>query len=573
MYRQKIDRLKMLSGALLELVKADKTAYRNVENALKRLDKLELNLMLLGQFKRGKSTLANCFIGKKVMPTSTVPLTAVATEVRFGENERMTVVFKNGDEISKLITKIAEYVTEEGNPKNRKAVDHVNIYCKADFLKDGLVLIDTPGIGSTFLHNTRATRDYLPNCDAALLLISADSPLSVEETEFIKSIKRYAPKIFFVLNKCDFYSKKEIDKMKEHIENELKRLGLEVSLIPISARLGLEGKINNNKQLLKESGLDALELTLKEFLYKNKNDVLLEAVRLKIYSVSESLYNNIGSQYAALDLDTKDLQGRSLEFHKQLENIKHLATMYPNTIEPELSGVMAVIDKDISAARQELTTAIYLEVKAELENARGTKENPIDQANKLIKFVVEAKLGKWWKTEDRKIKGDVESIQERYNGMANEANLRLAKISNKMFDFKPKTISRTCSIDMPTDFSFGIQAFGTEFMFVPRLNNILPPGMLRKKLLRELEEKIYEVVDMNLGRIRYDYLQRLEKGGERFAKYLLKDITKLQKEIETGLEKGSSLAGKTMEEKKRAKTELNRQLKIALRIMREAARK
>ena len=67
-----------------------------------------------------------------------------------------------------------------------------------------MALIDTPGIGSTFRHNTEATVNFLPQCDAALFVVSADPPITEVEVEFLKLARRKLARLFFILNKMDY---------------------------------------------------------------------------------------------------------------------------------------------------------------------------------------------------------------------------------------------------------------------------------------------------------------------------------------------------------------------------------
>lgn len=52
-------------------------------------------LLVLGDMKRGKSTLLNAIIGEKILPTGVNPCTAVLTIVRYGENKQVTIHFNN----------------------------------------------------------------------------------------------------------------------------------------------------------------------------------------------------------------------------------------------------------------------------------------------------------------------------------------------------------------------------------------------------------------------------------------------------------------------------------------------
>jgi GTPase SAR1 family protein len=135
------------------------------------------NLVVLGQFKRGKTTLINALLGAEILPTAVVPLTSIATILRYGEALNIKVYFNDGriEEIEPA--SLHQYVTEKGNPKNEKDVREVIITYPSLYLKDGVRLIDTPGVGSIYEHNTDVAYRYLPKSDAALFLLSVDQPL------------------------------------------------------------------------------------------------------------------------------------------------------------------------------------------------------------------------------------------------------------------------------------------------------------------------------------------------------------------------------------------------------------
>ncbi|MFH0958224.1 MAG: dynamin family protein, partial [Pseudomonadota bacterium] len=182
-----------------------------------RLNEGRFHLAILGQFKRGKSTLLNAFLGEAILPTSVVPLTAIPTFVEYGPERKITIRYQDNrppDEFSNKsvdeINKILEaFVTEEGNPENHLGVLQVEILHQAPILKHGVVLIDTPGIGSTFTHNTQATLNFLPQCDAALFVVSADPPLTEVESQFLQDVFPKVSQLFFIFNKIDYLNDRE----------------------------------------------------------------------------------------------------------------------------------------------------------------------------------------------------------------------------------------------------------------------------------------------------------------------------------------------------------------------------
>ncbi|MDA8341398.1 MAG: dynamin family protein [Actinomycetota bacterium] len=118
-----------------------------------RLESKQFHILVLGEFKRGKSTLVNALVGHPVLPTGVLPLTAVATEVHFGVEET-TVVHTDGSRRAIEREELATYVTEAANPGNRLGVEHVEVGVEEVFPVPGVVLVDTPGVGSVHAHNT-----------------------------------------------------------------------------------------------------------------------------------------------------------------------------------------------------------------------------------------------------------------------------------------------------------------------------------------------------------------------------------------------------------------------------------
>ena len=100
------------------------------------------------------------------------------------------------DDVKRIHSLLLSYVTEEQNPQNRLSVQKATLECKSPILENGTVLIDTPGFGSTHLHNTKTSIDLLANCDASLFLLSADLPITQTEVEFQTS--KTAARLFLI---------------------------------------------------------------------------------------------------------------------------------------------------------------------------------------------------------------------------------------------------------------------------------------------------------------------------------------------------------------------------------------
>lgn len=147
-------------------------------------------LAVLGQFKRGKSMLLNALLGADALPTGVIPVTAIPMFLQAAPTARLRVTFiacrieeSDADGPAALRQRLTAYVTEGANPRNMLGIARVEVFLPSELLARGVVLIDTPGVGSTFHHNTAAADAVLPECDAALFVVSADPPITEVEVD------------------------------------------------------------------------------------------------------------------------------------------------------------------------------------------------------------------------------------------------------------------------------------------------------------------------------------------------------------------------------------------------------
>ncbi len=169
-----------------------------------RLGQGRLRVLVAGEAKRGKSTLVNALLGRPVLPTGVTPLTALATTVRHGQDEKATAVSRDGRAQSFPLSALEDLVTERGNPGNRRGLASVTAVVDAPVLARGVELVDTPGTGSVYAHNTAAAEAALPTMDAAVFVLTADPPVSATERELMTRVAGLSVTMFVVLNKADY---------------------------------------------------------------------------------------------------------------------------------------------------------------------------------------------------------------------------------------------------------------------------------------------------------------------------------------------------------------------------------
>ncbi|MBX6755371.1 MAG: dynamin family protein, partial [Thermorudis peleae] len=208
-----MDTTPTMLGALLQQLEPLLTttaAAQRVHALADRLMRTTLNVAVLGHFKRGKSTLVNALVGYPVLPMGMVPLTAIVTYVEAGPAFSAAITFQDGHTAVVPIEQLREYITETENPANAKRVAAAVVQVPTARLPHGIRLVDTPGIGSTYVHNTAIAREFVADADVALFVLSVDPPMSAEERAFLEEVARFARRLLIVLNKIDRYSPADV---------------------------------------------------------------------------------------------------------------------------------------------------------------------------------------------------------------------------------------------------------------------------------------------------------------------------------------------------------------------------
>ena len=182
-----------------------------------------IDVAVLGQFKAGKSSFLNHFIGRTLLPVGVIPVTTVITRISHGPGERAVVSHFDGTRERISLERLEEYTSEAKNPNNDKNVAVVDIELPTLEGYAGLRLVDTPGLGSVFKYHMETSQNWLPEVGAALLAISADRPLSEHDLALIRELLRYTPRIILLLTKADLLLPAQQDEVVRFFQETLKR--------------------------------------------------------------------------------------------------------------------------------------------------------------------------------------------------------------------------------------------------------------------------------------------------------------------------------------------------------------
>ncbi len=308
-------------GAIAEVAeeRRDQAIAAEAREASRSLAAARFNVAVLGQFKRGKSTLINALLKTALLPTDVVPLTTAITIVEYGPKAVARVRYDDGREETSGVERLAEYVSEEGNPGNRKGVQAVIVELPAPLLARGVRLVDTPGIGSVFAPNSEATRRFLPRIDIAIVVLGSDPPISGEELTMVREVAPLCGGLRVVLNKSDRVREKTREKAETFTRTVLKgALGRDPGpVLHTSARTALEAG--------SEDGVDALRDWIEGLAGDAADDLARSSARRAVRHLASRLLHEIEIERVALTQPIEELEERVERFRHAMRDIEDLA--------------------------------------------------------------------------------------------------------------------------------------------------------------------------------------------------------------------------------------------------------
>lgn len=182
-----------------------------LEQSRARLERGTCHVVVGGEFKHGKSTLLNALVERPgLFPVDVDVATNVVSTLAWGPRERARVHLGDpasadgaGRHTEIDLADLGAYVTEQGNPRNHKRVRLVEVRAPVPRLESGLVLVDTPGVGSVNPEHTAATRAFLDRADGLVFACDALDPLTTYELDFLDEALTSCDVVIVAVTKTD----------------------------------------------------------------------------------------------------------------------------------------------------------------------------------------------------------------------------------------------------------------------------------------------------------------------------------------------------------------------------------
>ena len=367
---------------------------QQAKDASAKLKSHVFSVGIMGEFKRGKSTVINALLGEKIAPADVVPASATLNRVTYGLTPKATILYKDGHKESVPVEKIADYVTKitEKSAAMAALVDQAIVEYPCQFCKNNVEIIDTPGLNDDERMDA-ISEAVIPELDAVVMVLSADSPFSKSEAEFVRNklMTSDVARMIVLVNRIDtIYDEDDririLQSIKEKITREVSdriaaihgadsqlyqdttRKLADLQLYPISAVQALQGRIKDKPELVSQSGILAFEDRLRRLLTQERGT-------LEIIRVSSVIAKLLQEGQSALTLRINALEMDSEKFLKSKQDAEEEIVVLRNNKLEEKAKI-----RKAGAQIKEQLDALVVEKYAALEDrlANYAEQYPIN---------------------------------------------------------------------------------------------------------------------------------------------------------------------------------------------------
>ena len=527
------ERLSRLAGIAEEL--RESAVAGDAQQLLARIREGRFFVACIGQFKRGKSTLLDALVGEAILPTGVVPVTTVPTVLRYDrERAARVLIGQSGGSIG--TKELAQYVSEELNPENRKRVQGVEVFLPAPLLASGMCLVDTPGIGSVFAGNTETTQEFLPQIDAAILVVGADPPISGEELALTEAVAANVDEILVVLNKIDRVSVADREQASAFAAKVLAaRLKRPVERIyEVSALNRLSGTAADDDWEL-------LVGKLSELATKSGEDMTRAAAERGLLRFSASLTRAVEERIRALQEPIADSEQRVAGLRQTVnqaeQSLRDLGALF-SAEQLRLSNILL-------ARRKEFFRRTLPNAQREFEQESWAVQTRFGPERRrelmaLAQTIARRNVMPWLDAEEAQAEELYTAATQRFVTLVNGLLQRISEEQASEFSHLPRALDAEQRFRARSRFFFHdmITIAQPASPVLYSLDSVIGVLRIRRWFRRDAERFLEQLLDTNASRVQGDVEQRVVESRLR----LESEVRKLLREVSSSAEQALSQA-------------------------------
>ncbi|MCZ4510742.1 dynamin family protein [Streptomyces sp. ActVer] len=323
-----------------------------------RIEDDTYQVLMVGEQKRGKSTLLNAMLGAQVLPARARPTTGMLISVAWDENKRVVLgrdgsdeevtlpiegdTIPPGSELWNALT-IRRDDSQAPSPYNRAVVNWPTELCR-----QGVVLIDSPGLNEAQARD-EITLKAVRSADVAVFVVSTAVSVGLSESRYVDThLRPYGhEELFVVCTNIDKVPPEERDDTTQDLADQLRRvLGARADRIFfVNSRAALDLRMANGNagdaggELLAESGIPAFEAALEEYLAKGRAAVKVCAPARELARVVPALRSEVAMRQGLLDTKLEVLRARWEGEQESLRQLEQERDQIRDRIETALADI------------------------------------------------------------------------------------------------------------------------------------------------------------------------------------------------------------------------------------------
>ena len=339
----------------------------------------EFVVVVVGEMNRGKSMLLNAMMHRRLLPMDVLECTATVNFLRYPNleagqaSDQAHVYFTDGRPAEQVsVEKLPDYTSRlstDGKDMVANSVDHVDAFVESPFLREQVLLVDTPGANTTTANHIRITHEQIDRSNAAIFLLNAETQVTRSDREFLGVVEDAVARLFFVVNKIDRVPESQITRVLDDVEQKVKNAvsdGSKLRKRPVfgisalKAFLGRCGYVQNQvvdrnrwsgprvpEALLEESRITTFEDDLQRYLFGGGKgrDLLLNPLSV-IRDETDRAMSDLKRQVDLLDerFDVSDLELQIVKMERAVDERKHALAGATEELADELTNVLSDVE-------------------------------------------------------------------------------------------------------------------------------------------------------------------------------------------------------------------------------------
>jgi len=542
---------------LLDEHQIDSLHKGTLQNLLADLSNDQYFVTVLGEFKRGKSTLTNALLGENILPADVTPTTATVNLLQHAEEPSVKVLHEDGtvEQHPLQTTALNKLTFLEG--ENFSHIHHIEIGIPFTHLNKKIMLVDTPGVGDLNEQRIDVTYSYIPRSSLVTFVIDCSTPLRRTELDYLKNhvIPNLHGELVIVANFFDRIDEEEWEEeVEEYITRKLAKVldNVPYTLLPIAAIDNINGKSSVEFTLLKKKINELVE----EGRYSKE---MMEHFNERYAAVSLNIEQEIKQLTSMRQANEDDLR----QAMEQIESFKKEIVQYESQLKQYLNErqeeVWAIVQKSVFFFEDRLKTLATEQIE---DHPGGKFKHFIEtQLPKLIQNEMNNWVSSYAQNVDILISKVENQTYSSLEQLLNQ-NIRNATISNLSirFDGQFGRIGVTSKDDNGSILTGGIAAGGSVALVLlgaglfapvvalagyPLLSKLVNDQKLKSakaealpiviasidEAITTLKKRIHNYIDNEFDRIETDVLQNLGIALQQNARRLEVELQLKQQKL------------------------------------------